>query len=132
MDSLSERQDGTFCLTKAGYSMSGESEDLEKMVDFDYRHALLTARISTTSTAQLNHVVTKIRTWIRNDPYVALSGGFGLMLLELAHAIVRGQLLSLGLAVVFVVLLVMILFRSAVAGLIGAIPLVTNSARSTW
>jgi len=52
-----------------------------------------------------------------------LIGGFGSILSELAHKIVNGQFLSLGLAIFVVGILLMILFRSVTAGLISAIPL---------
>jgi predicted RND superfamily exporter protein len=105
------------------YSMSGDPDDFEKMVDFPYEHALLTARLNTASTNEMSHVINRIKEKTASDPDVMLIGGFGSILSELAHKIVDGQLLSLGLAIVVVGILLMILFRSVTAGLISAIPL---------
>jgi predicted RND superfamily exporter protein len=105
------------------YSMSGDPEDFEKLVDFPYEHALITARMNTTSTARLNHFVDIIRTMVANDPNVLLIGGIGVVLSDLARLVVSGQLLSLTLAMIIVAILLMILFRSVIAGLISAIPL---------
>ena len=105
------------------YSMSGDPEDFEKLVDFPYEHALITARMNTTSTTRLNHFVDTIRTMVANDPNVLLIGGIGVVLSDLARLVVSGQLLSLTLAMIIVAILLMILFRSVIAGLISAIPL---------
>ncbi len=105
------------------YSMSGDPEDFEKLVDFPYEHALITARMNTTSTARLNHFVDTVRTMVANDPNVLLIGGIGVVLSDLARLVVSGQLLSLSLAMIIVAILLMILFRSVIAGLISAIPL---------
>jgi len=105
------------------YSMSGDPDDFEKLVDFPYEHAVLTARINKTSTVVLNRVVDRIKNMVKDDPDILLIGGFGVVLSELARAVVNGQILSLILATGVVALLLMILFRSPVAGFIAAIPL---------
>ncbi len=105
------------------YSMSGDPEDFSKMVDFPYEHALVTARVNKTSTIVLRRVVERLKAMVENDPDVLLVGGFGVVLSDLARAVVNGQILSLFLATVVVGLLLSILFRSPIAGLIAAIPL---------
>ena len=105
------------------YAMSGEAEDFEKLVDFPYEHALVTARLNTTSTAKLNDVVRRVDDIVRNDTDVLLVGGFGVVLADLAKLVVNGQVLSLIMATVIVALLLVLLFRSLIAGLIAAIPL---------
>ena len=108
------------------YSMSGDPDDFEKMVDFPYEHALLTARLNTASTKKMDSVINRVKQKTANDPDVKLVGGFGSILSELAHKVVNGQLLSLGLAILVVGILLMILFRSVTAGLISAIPLAVS------
>ncbi|MDH5705095.1 MAG: MMPL family transporter [Candidatus Aminicenantes bacterium] len=105
------------------YSMSGDPEDSEKMVDFPYENALITARINTTSTPKLNEVKKQIMEMIKNDEEVNLVGGFAFILSDIARIIVNGQLLSLGLAIVIVGILLMFLFRSVMAGIVSSIPL---------
>jgi hypothetical protein len=106
--------------------MSGDPDDFEKMVDFPYEHALLTARLNTASTKKMDSVINRVKQKTENDPDVKLIGGFGSILSELAHRVVDGQLLSLGLAILVVGILLMILFRSVTAGLISAIPLAVS------
>ena len=108
------------------YSMSGDPDDFEKMVDFPYEHALLTARLNTASTKKMDSVINRVKQMTANDSDVKLIGGFSSILSELAHKVVDGQLLSLGLAILAVGILLMILFRSVVAGLISAIPLAVS------
>jgi len=105
------------------YSMSGDPGDFEKMVDFPYKHALVTARINKTSTSLLNHMIERIKRMTSADQDILLVGGFGVVLSDLAHAVVNGQIISLFLAMLIVSILLMLLFRSVVAGLISAIPL---------
>jgi len=105
------------------YSMSGDAEDFEKLVDFPYEHAVITARLNTSSTAVLSNVVDRIQRMTEDDADVLLVGGFGLVLADLAHIVVQGQFISLFSATGLVAVLLMILFRSIPAGLISAIPL---------
>ncbi len=105
------------------YSMSGDPDDFEKMVDFPYENALITARVNTTSTPKLNAIKEQIMEMTRNDEEVTLVGGFAFILSDIARIIVNGQLLSLGLAIVIVGVLLMFLFRSVTAGIVSSIPL---------
>lgn len=105
------------------YSMSGDPEDFEKMVDFPYENALITARINTTSTPRLNSVKEQVVAMTKNDEEIKLVGGFAFIFSDIARLIVNGQLLSLGLAVVVVGILLMVLFRSIVAGIVSSLPL---------
>jgi hydrophobe/amphiphile efflux-3 (HAE3) family protein len=105
------------------YSMSGDPEDFEKMVDFPYENALLQARLETSSTKALNRVIAQIAGLVKDNPYVKTIGGFGLILSEMAYEVVKGQFISLALAILVVGVLLMLLFRSIMAGVIAAIPL---------
>jgi predicted RND superfamily exporter protein len=105
------------------YSMSGDPEDFEKLVDFPYEHAMVTARLNTTSTPILQALVRNVNAQIADDKDVDFVGGFGVVLTEVAHSVVNGQVLSLAIAVVLIGFLLMILFRSIVAGLIATVPL---------
>ncbi len=110
------------------YSMSGDPDDFEKMVDFPYEHAMITARLKTSSTKKLDAILGQIDKMVMDDPDVKLVGGFGAILLELAIGVVNGQILSLILAILVVGTLLMLLFRSAAAGAIAAIPLALSMA----
>jgi uncharacterized protein len=61
---------------------------------------------------------------VQGDPDVLLVGGFGVVLSDLAEAVVKGQLLSLIMAIGICSILIMLLFGSFNAGVVSAIPLV--------
>jgi hydrophobe/amphiphile efflux-3 (HAE3) family protein len=112
------------------YSMNGDPEDFERMVDFDYENAVITARINTLSTETVKRVTTFIDEELKNYPKETfpMVGGFLDVLAVMVDAIVEGQISSLILSLILVSLLVMLLFRSFMAGLFAAIPLSLSMA----
>ena len=106
------------------YSMSGDPEDLEKLIDFNYENALITERIASESVNAIQDELRAIKSEIEfeNSPF-KLIGGFGDILAELVTAVVRGQLLSLALSMTVVAIIVGFLFRSMWAGLFSTIPI---------
>lgn len=108
------------------YSISGDPDDFEKMVDFPYEHAILTIRLNTTSTTNITKTIRDVEQMIHNDPDVLLIGGYSLILSELAEKLVTGQLISLGIAIVAITILLMILFKSITGGFFTALPLLLS------
>ncbi|MCF7809912.1 MMPL family transporter [bacterium] len=105
------------------YTMSGDPEDFEKMVDFPYQNAQIMARIKEISTQKINYVVDYAHEITKGDHDVKYIGGFATILGEIAQMVVRGQITSLFLALIIVAIMIIIMFRSFTAGLISAIPL---------
>ncbi|MCK4966588.1 MMPL family transporter, partial [bacterium] len=105
------------------YSMSGDPEDFEKMVDFTYENAVITARINTSSTPKLSKVTQQVKEMVKDDPDVKYVGGIAVVFSDLANQVVKGQFISLGVALIAVSLLLMILFRSFTAGIFSIIPI---------
>ena len=107
------------------YSMGGSSDDFERMVDFDYTRALVTARVSSFSTAEIAAVVEAVEAFAARelaDQKVTV-GGFGAVFAELVDAIVGGQISSLAWSFAVVFLLNALGFRSLAAGLYSMVPL---------
>ena len=107
------------------YSLGGKPEDFERLVDFDYRHALLTARVRSLSTGQISAVVDRIQAFARRElPGTRVTvGGFGAVFAELVGVIVEGQTSSLILSFVLVFLLNALGFWSLAAGAWSMLPL---------
>ncbi|BDU51602.1 efflux RND transporter permease subunit [Haliovirga abyssi] len=107
------------------YSMSGDSEDLEKLVDFDYKHALINARISTTSVNTFKKELKYIKAYIAKDPNTPfkIMGGYADIISELMDAIVSGQVISILLSLLLVAVIVGVLFKSFYAALFSVLPL---------
>ena len=64
------------------YSMSGEPEDFEKMVNFPYEHALITSRINTSSSPKLNCVISRINEIVKGDEDIKFVGGIAVIFLN--------------------------------------------------
>lgn len=106
------------------YSMSGDPEDFEDLVNFNYTKALMTIQFRADSKNVTDEVITKIDKMMANDPNKTLVGGYCLVDKELSNAIIKGQINSLIFAIVIIALLLIIIFRSLKAGLLGSLPLV--------
>ena len=107
------------------YSMSGDPEDFDRLVDFPYRHALLSARITRSSSIDIAEVVGFVRDYVDEEPGSPFKvvGGFAAVFTELVDVIVNGQVMSLTLSLIIIGLMLGLLFRSWVAGLVSILPL---------
>ena len=107
------------------YENSGEPEDFEKLVDFDYQHAQITARIRSEATSVINRVYDAFLQFVSEPGHEAfiLVGGYGAVFSELVEGVVHGQVYSLAISLLVVAVLMMILFRSVMAGLLSMVPL---------
>lgn len=105
------------------YFMSGDPDDFEKLVDFDFEKARIMVRLNEASSTNVMKIVQEIERMTMDDASIKIIGGDGLITAELSNTVVDGQVYSLILALVAVLLLMMIIFKSPSAGLIAAIPL---------
>jgi uncharacterized protein len=105
------------------YSMSGDPEDFEDLVDFDYSKALMTIQYQASTMREMNNIEKRIINLTRDDPHRTLIGGFSLIEKEICSSVVRGQYYSLLFAFLAILILLTIIFRSIVAGLLGSLPL---------
>jgi hydrophobe/amphiphile efflux-3 (HAE3) family protein len=105
------------------YSMSGDPEDFEDIVDFDYTKALLTIQYQAGSTKEINGILYKIDSIMKDDPYKSLIGGYSLIDKEICKSVVTGQYYSLIFAFIIIFILLAIIFRNFLAGLLGSLPL---------
>ncbi len=105
------------------YSMGGDPEDLERMVDFSFENTLITARVNSLSTDQITQVVDVIEEEVADWEDDTLVAGFGAVFAELVDAVVRGQAVSLALSFGLVFGMVAIAFRSLAAGAYALAPL---------
>ncbi len=106
------------------YAMSGDPDDFERMVDFDYTRANMNIQFRAPDKKTFDKVEGTIKSLIENDENVTFMAGMCLIEKSLAHAIVRGQINSLIFAAVVIILLLLLIFRAFLAGLMGSIPLV--------
>lgn len=108
------------------YNMSGDPEDFEKLLDFDYTKAMLAVQFSAENMEEFSHVEFTIRSLIEEIPSATLIAGHCLVEKEISNAVVRGQVNSLIFALLTIAVLLWIIFRSVTAGFLGAIPLLVT------
>jgi uncharacterized protein len=106
------------------YSMSGDPEDFEDFVDFNYTKALLSVQYKADNIESLRKVENTLTTLTQGDENVIVIGGYSLVEKELSEAVAKGQVNSLIFAFIAIVILLFIIFRNGYAGLLGSIPLV--------
>jgi uncharacterized protein len=108
------------------YSMSGDPEDFEKLVDFDYTKAILNVQFKAKDINEFNLVKNKIDELIANSPYATMQAGQPLLEKEMAESILRGQIYSLLFALFAIAFLLWIIFKSFRAGILGSLPLLIS------
>jgi|WetSurMetagenome_2_1015567.scaffolds.fasta_scaffold00108_22 uncharacterized protein len=108
------------------YSMSGNPDDFERLVDFNYEKAQFIVRVNDGATDVVENIVRKINEFKKNDKSITLVGGYAAVYTELANAIIRGQTESVIFALIAINILVILLFRSPSAGLLSSIPLLIS------
>ncbi|MCK4920957.1 MAG: MMPL family transporter, partial [Bacteroidales bacterium] len=105
------------------YSMSGDPEDFEDFVDFDYTKAVLHIQYQADNIKTIDKIIAKVETLVKEDKNMSVIGGISLIDKELSQAIAIGQRNSLLFAFFAILILLMIIFKSKSAGLIGSFPL---------
>ncbi len=105
------------------YSMNGDPEELEQLVDFNYEHGHLMIRINDATNETVDRIIDRLEVLTANDPSVEVIGGYGYVRAELANKVQSGTIFSLGIALLVIFILLSIIFRSFSAGILGIIPL---------
>ena len=110
------------------YLMSGDPDDLEKMVDFLFQQAMILVRFKELNTPVLRRCVREIKEMVNDDPAVILVGGNADVFSEMDKKIVQGQFLSIGLslAAVLLILYAGLRFRSVKGAIMLTLPLVMS------
>lgn len=115
------------------YEMSGDPENLWKVVDYDYRKANVTVQLKSDNSKDLKQTIDILEKY--RQPFSALGvemnyAGSGYKALVFTDLILQGQIKSLLMSIVIIILLLAIMFRKLSLGLIGAIPVVITAAIS--
>jgi hypothetical protein len=109
------------------YSLTGDTKDLDRFVDYDYTQAQILARVNDSSSKASyklykdtqNYIAENLET--ENFPKVS---GMAPLIGVLSELVVDGQIRSLALSIIAVFLIIAVAFRSVKAGLIAIVPLI--------
>ena len=108
------------------YEMSGDPENLNKVVDYDYAKLNVTFQLKSDNSKALNSAIAIIDTYeedFNNHGITMKYAGSGYKGLVFTDLILEGQILSLILSLIMVILLLSLMFRNFKIGLIGAVPI---------
>jgi hydrophobe/amphiphile efflux-3 (HAE3) family protein len=105
------------------YNMSGDQGDFKQLMNFDNDRAHILIRLSDPSNAVIKDVRKKIDEFSSFIPAKITVGGYAIIMADFAVSIIKGQVSSLLFAVITVLILLAIIFRSLKGGLTGTLPL---------
>jgi uncharacterized protein len=112
------------------YEMSGDPENLWKVIDYDYRKANITFQLKSDNSKELNNAIDAIEKYRKSFEEKGVSinyAGSGYKALVFTGLILTGQIKSLILSVIIIILLLSLMFKKLSIGLIGSIPVILTA-----
>ncbi|MRR21467.1 hypothetical protein EG830_00610 [bacterium] len=105
------------------YNMSGNPDDFKQLMNFENTKAHILVRLSKPDNDIVRDLRDDIKVFTAGFPATVTIGGYAIIMIEFAQKIINGQVSSLIFALITVMILLAIIFRSFKGGLIGSIPL---------
>ena len=115
------------------YEMSGDPENLLKVINYDYNRTNLTFQLKGDDSKTIDEALSVIQQFEPrlNERGITLNyAGSGYKALVFSDLILQGQIKSLIISLVTVLILLIIMFRSVKAGLIGSVPILITAILS--
>ena len=112
------------------YEMSGDPENLLKVVDYNYQKANMTFQLRSDTSLALNTTISKIEEHIPELNKLGVSvnyAGSGYKALVFSDLILSGQITSIILSLLIIIILLSIMFKNIKIGLIGAVPIIITA-----
>lgn len=112
------------------YEMSGDPENLWKVVDYNYKTANLTIQLKSDNSKAINSAIAVVNEF--EDDFSKLGiklnfAGSGYKALIFTDLILEGQIKSLIMSLFIIIILLAFMFKNLLAGLIGAVPIVITA-----
>ena len=115
------------------YSLSGDTEELDRVVDYTFEKTNLIIRLKTLSSARVGQalkiVERKVRELFGQEDIECRTGGRAKLLHLLIDIIVRGEIYSILLSIFGVFLITTLMFRSGLSGVLNILPI---SVATAW
>jgi len=115
------------------YEMSGDPENLNKVVDYDYAKTNVTFQLKGDDSKTINKALELIETFRDDFKNMGVSmnyAGSGYKGLVFTDLILEGQIQSIILSLILIVILIGVMFRSVKIGLISSVPLIITALMS--
>lgn len=108
------------------YNMSGNPDDFKQLMNFENTKAHLLIRLSHPDNKTVRNLRDDIKSYTADFPARVTTGGYAFIMNDFSQKIINGQVSSLVFALVVVLILLAIIFKSLKGGLIGSIPLAAS------
>lgn len=108
------------------YNMSGNPDDFKQLMNFENTKAHLLVRLSKPDNKIVRKLHDDIESYTAGFPAKVTTGGYAFIMNDFAQKIINGQVSSLVFAMLTVLILLAIIFRSLKGGLVGSIPLAAS------
>ncbi len=108
------------------YEMSGDPENLDRVVDYDYREANLAFQLKSDSSARMKTIVDRVETYADGFEKAGITiryAGSGYKSLVFSGLLLKGQISGLFISFLIIFLLISAMFKNIVIGLVGSIPI---------
>ena len=115
------------------YEMSGDPENLNKVVDYDYTKLNITYQLKSDNSKAINSTMSIMKNYEEEFKELGITlnyAGSGYKGLIFTDLILEGQIMSLILTLIIVVILLSFMFKNIWIGLIGAVPIIITAAIS--
>lgn len=112
------------------YEMSGDPENLTKVVNYDYNLTNITFQLKGDDSRTINEALSVIENYNQrfNEKGITLKyAGSGYKALIFSDLILEGQILSIVISLLVVIILLSVMFRSIKAGLTGSVPILVTA-----
>ncbi len=112
------------------YEMSGDPQNLEKVINYDYNRTNITFQLKGDDSKTIKEALAVIKGF--EEPFNELGisvnyAGSGYKALVFTDLILEGQIKSIVMSLVLVLIILMVMFRSVKAGLIGSVPIIVTA-----
>jgi len=112
------------------YEMSGDPENLNKVVDYDYSKLNVNFQLKSDNSKSINAALAVINSFeddFEKNGITINYAGSGYKGLVFTDLILEGQIMSLILSLIIVIILLGIMFKNIKLGLIGAVPIAVTA-----
>ena len=112
------------------YEMSGDPENLTSVVDYDYKTLNVTAQLKSDNTKTIRDAIAIAESFSDSFAKYGVSvhfAGSGYKSFVFSDLILKGQISSLAISILIVIVLVSLMFKHLIIGLIAAVPIMITS-----
>ncbi len=112
------------------YEMSGDPENLNKVVDYDYEKLNVTFQLKSDNSKSINSALDVINTYKSDFKKYGITinyAGSGYKGLVFTDLILEGQIMSLIMSLIIILLLISVMFRSIKIGVIASVPIILTA-----